>query len=147
MDTFLYPSLPDHSCSQGSIVQGNMQPNASPSPLSACNHTTTCPPRDPIGVRNNFLPKHVMVILQKLPTPSVATPSDQHGHTSRLLLTDTGATDHLLPNKAAFISYCPVDNRQVWMGNNSFAPILGMSSARGSGHKIVQFLFCSKHHF
>jgi hypothetical protein len=42
-----------------------------------------------------------------------------------LLVADTGATDHMLPNKSAFISYYPISGRHVRMGNNSFAPIVG----------------------
>jgi hypothetical protein len=38
---------------------------------------------------------------------------------------DTGATDHMLPEKAAFISYKSVSNLQVPMGNNSLLPVLG----------------------
>jgi hypothetical protein len=35
----------------------------------------------------------------------------------------------MLPDKCAFISYRPVTGRRFWMGNNSFAPILGSGSA------------------
>ncbi len=41
---------------------------------------------------------------------------------------DTGATDHMLPDKLAFISYKAVFNLQVWMGNNAFIPVLGRGS-------------------
>jgi hypothetical protein len=43
----------------------------------------------------------------------------------RFAVVDTGATDHMLPKKAAFISYKLVANLQVPMGNNSFLPVLG----------------------
>ncbi len=42
---------------------------------------------------------------------------------------DTVATNHMLPNKAAFISYYPVSGQQVQMSNNFFAPILGHNTA------------------
>jgi hypothetical protein len=42
---------------------------------------------------------------------------------------DTGATDHMLPKKAAFISYKLVSNLQVCMGNNSFLLVLGCGTA------------------
>ena len=42
---------------------------------------------------------------------------------------DTGATNHMLPEKGAFISYKSVSNLQVHMGNNSFLPVLGCGIA------------------
>jgi hypothetical protein len=44
-------------------------------------------------------------------------------------MADTGATNHMLPKKAAFISYKLVSNLQVCMGNNSFLPVLGHGTA------------------
>ncbi len=38
---------------------------------------------------------------------------------------DTGATDHMLQDKAAFISYKSISNIQVRMGNNYFILVLG----------------------
>jgi hypothetical protein len=56
-----------------------------------------------------------------------------------LMVADTKATDHMLPNKSAFISYYPVTGRRVRMGNNSFAPIARYSTASISlnGKKIL----------
>ncbi len=55
------------------------------------------------------------------------------------LVADIRATDHVIPNKSAFISYCPVRGCCVRMGNNSFAPILGHGLAIISlnGKKIL----------
>jgi hypothetical protein len=50
-------------------------------------------------------------------------------HPSSLLVADTGVADHMLPDKSTFISYRPVANHWVRIGNNSFAPILGTGSA------------------
>ena len=47
----------------------------------------------------------------------------------RLLVADTGATDHMLPDRSAFISYKSVRNLRVWMGNNSYASVLGRGTA------------------
>ena len=47
----------------------------------------------------------------------------------RLLVADTGATDHMLPDRTAFISYKLVRNLRVRMGNNSYAPVLGRGTA------------------
>ena len=38
---------------------------------------------------------------------------------------NSGATNHMFPDKSAFISYRLVTNLQVRMGNNSFLPVLG----------------------
>ncbi len=46
-----------------------------------------------------------------------------------LVVADTGATDHMTPDKSVFISYKAVSNLQVRMGNNSFIPVLGRGTA------------------
>ena len=40
------------------------------------------------------------------------------------MVANTGATDHMLPDISAFISYKFVRNLRVRMGNNSYAPVL-----------------------
>jgi hypothetical protein len=40
-------------------------------------------------------------------------------------IADSGATDHMFPDKSAFISYKRISNLQVRMGNNSYIPVLG----------------------
>ncbi len=47
----------------------------------------------------------------------------------RFAVANTGATNHMLPQKAALISYKLVSNIQVHMGNNSFLPVLGCGTA------------------
>ena len=46
----------------------------------------------------------------------------------RLVVADTGATDHMVPDRSAFISYKAIWNIRVCMGNNSFAPVLGQGT-------------------
>ncbi len=46
-----------------------------------------------------------------------------------LVVADTGATDHMTPDKSVFISYKAITNLQVCMGNNSFIPVLGRGTA------------------
>jgi hypothetical protein len=48
---------------------------------------------------------------------------------SRFTVADSGATDHMFPDKSTFISYKLVSNLQVHMGNNSFLPVLGRGTA------------------
>jgi hypothetical protein len=47
----------------------------------------------------------------------------------RFAAADTGATDYMLSDKAAFISYKSISKLQVWMGNNFFIPVLGQGTA------------------
>jgi hypothetical protein len=75
------------------------------------------------------LPKNVMALLNDPPSHSIKTFSDAHCPCMSLLVADTGTTNHMTPNMSAFISYRPCSGRQVRMGNNLFAPILGSGSA------------------
>jgi hypothetical protein len=87
------------------------------------DHFATRSSRDPQGVKTIYLPKTVLALLQN---PMANKPDHKRGRSgTTLLVADTGATDHMLPDKLAFISYYPVVGRQVCMGNISFAPILG----------------------
>jgi hypothetical protein len=47
----------------------------------------------------------------------------------RLAVAGSGATDHMLPDKLAFISYKSTSHLKVQMGNNSSLPVLGRGSA------------------
>jgi hypothetical protein len=49
-------------------------------------------------------------------------------HAQGLVIADTRATDHMLPDVLAFISYKKVTNLSVRMGNNSFVPVLGQGT-------------------
>ena len=94
----------------------------------SCRRTTWS--TDPKGFRTVYLPKLVLALLHGPAAHSTAfiSTKDHPGHNS-LLVADTGATDHMLPDKSAFISYRPVTGCRVRMGNNSFAPILGSGLA------------------
>jgi hypothetical protein len=48
---------------------------------------------------------------------------------NRLIVADTGATNHILPDRLAFISYKSVWHLRIRMGNNSYAPVLGRRTA------------------
>jgi len=94
---------------------------------------------DPRGVKTICLPKTVLALLKNPPVPTTVSSRDSATITTSLLVADSGATDHMLPDKTAFISYYPVSGRRVRMGNNSFAPILGHGTAIISlnGKKIL----------
>ncbi len=67
-------------------------------------------------------PSLVQSLLKAIPTNNRGTPS-------HLVVVDTGATDHMVPDRGAFISYKAVHGLRVRMGNNSFAPVLGRGTA------------------
>jgi hypothetical protein len=74
------------------------------------------PPHLSLGLR------HLLHTLSKLP---VVLPLC-HGW---LAVADTGATNHMLPDKLCFISYKAISRPSVRMGNNSFALVLGCGTA------------------
>ncbi len=47
----------------------------------------------------------------------------------RLGIADSGATDHMFPDKSAFISYKTTSNLKVCTGNNTYLPVLAQGSA------------------
>jgi hypothetical protein len=65
---------------------------------------------------------HLLHTLSKLP---VVLPL----HHGWLTVADTGATNHMVPNKSCFISYKDISGLSVRMGNNSFALVLGRGTA------------------
>ena len=127
------PGLP--STTLGGSIPTNMGGGSVPAPLSASRSAV-----DPRGVNTVYLPKTVLSLLANPTSGSLV--KAHHGPSSTrtsLLVADTGATDHMLPDKSAFISYHLVSGRRVRMGNNSFAPIAGHGTAIISlnGRKIL----------
>ncbi len=74
------------------------------------------PPRLSVALRR---------LLHSLSLSLVACPLQQ----GRLAVADTGATDHMVPDKSCFISYKFVSGLSVRMGNNSYVPVLGRGMA------------------
>ncbi len=127
---------------EGSVYSGKSKSNVSIYPQafhataellgsaspSSCRRTSSH--MDNKALRTVHLPKLVLALLDNPPAHSISVAPAKHGlaHTN-LIVADTGATDHMLPDKNAFISYRPVTRRRVRMGNTSFAPILGSGSA------------------
>ena len=96
---------------------------------------------EPQGVYTIYLPlpKTVLSLLNNPPAHLIVCFQGISSKCMSLLVADTGATDHMLPDKSAFISYYPVSGRRVWIGNNSFAPIFSHGTAMISlnGKKIL----------
>ncbi len=59
----------------------------------------------------------------------IAIPTTNGGTPFRLVVADTGAMDHMVPDRGAFISYKSVHGLWVRMGNNLFASVLGRGTA------------------
>jgi hypothetical protein len=81
----------------------------------------TCSATQP--VTNIVLPPTLVQSLSK------AIPTTSNGTSSHLIVADTGATDHMVPDRGTFISYKLVRSLRVRMGNNFFAPVLGRGMA------------------
>jgi hypothetical protein len=104
----------------------------SSSPL--CNHVQVemILPQPSVGVPRSValaslcicLPKALHHHLGQLSQPLIVCTQS-----SSLVVADTGATDHMTPDKSVFISYKVVANLQIRMGNNSFVPVLGRGTA------------------
>jgi len=118
----VHPSLP--ATTMGGYPTDDMGGGTFPAPLSASRSAI-----DPCGVKTVCLPKTVLSLLASPPSQSIAKPHRPSSSRTSLLVTDTGATDHMLPDKLAFISYHLVSGRWVCMGNNSFVPIAGYGTA------------------
>lgn len=80
----------------------------------------TLPSASTASVDDIILPSELVSSLLRAVSP---------GDSLRLVVADTGATDHMLPDRSAFISYKSVRHLRVRMGNNSYAPVLGRGTA------------------
>ena len=98
--------------------------------LPSCNHTqlvsTSCLASSSVSCIS--LPQNLMTAITSLCKSSIRSPSVR-GTAGNLVVADTGATDHMLPEASAFISYKRVHDLSVRMGNNSFVPVLGRGTA------------------
>jgi hypothetical protein len=93
------------------------------------------------GNSNHVSPQDCFGLLNYPPVHSISFLSTQKCPCTSLLIADTGATNHMIPDKSAFISFYPLSGCQVCMSNNSFAPILGHGSAIIS-HNGKMILIC-----
>jgi hypothetical protein len=101
-------------------------PDLPPITTSCCRSTS-----HPKGVRTVQLPKLVIALFNNPPAHSIAFMSNKLQPCTSLLVADTGAPNHMIPNKSVFISYQPVSECHVHMGNNLLAPILGTVIGHG----------------
>ena len=95
--------------------------------------------REPQGVNTINLPKTVLSLLNNPLAHLIIHFQGMSSKHMSVIIAATGATDHMMPDKSAFISYYPVSGRRVQIGNNSFAPIFSHGTAMISlnGKKIL----------
>jgi hypothetical protein len=113
----------------------------------SCNHAVVKalpPPLAPLplcplpvtsSAMHIVLSKHLTSIIKQMLAASIFLASGGRCFT----VNDSGATDHMFPDKLAFISYKLVSNLQVWMGNNSFLPVLvrGLAIILLNGQRVL----------
>jgi hypothetical protein len=103
----------------------------------SCNHTVAEASSRPLGPLQLSCPIHVassstsFVLSKTLPSiiERMLAASILPTSGCRFTVADSGATNHMFPDKLAFISYRLVRNLQVCMGNSSFLPVLGRGLA------------------
>jgi hypothetical protein len=108
----LYPSC----CS----VAVSLLQHVNTSALSTASSTLLSLPSDD---RVISLSRHLHQLIQWVSHSSIGVLLSK-----RFTVANTGATDHMLLDKAAFILYKAISNLQVQMGNNSFIPVLGQGT-------------------
>ena len=114
---------PYPSCNHVSVISnssstaslGFVQPSAA---VSCSSSSMTCSDSPP------SISTALQSILSRL-YDSLISPNSSR----RLAVADSGATDHMLPDKSAFISYKSTSHLKVRMGNNSYLPVIGRGSA------------------
>jgi hypothetical protein len=89
----------------------------------AVEHSTS-PTSIPLSFHVINLSRNLHCLILCVSQSSIRIKSSKH-----FAVANTGATDHMLPDKLAFISYKAIFNLQVWMGNNSFILVPGRRSA------------------
>jgi hypothetical protein len=91
--------------------------------LPSCSHSQVVAIPTP-GAFSISLPPRLAKIIANISKSSACRPTGV-----RLAVADSGATDHMVPDKLAFISYKSISHLNVRMGNNSYIPVQGQGSA------------------
>ena len=71
------------------------------------------------------LPSALAKLLSQSPDHAIPTESNPN----HLVVADTGATDHMIPDRSAFVSYHRVSNLRVRMADKGYAGVLGRGTA------------------
>jgi hypothetical protein len=92
-------------------------------PSPSCSHSQVVAIPTP-GASSISLPPPLAKIIAKISKSSACHPMG-----GCLAVADSGATDHMVPDKSAFISYKSISHLKVRMGNNSYIPVQVQGSA------------------
>ena len=90
--------------------------------LSASSIGLTVPVTQSLACIN--LPNNLQSLIARMLRNSISP-----GYGRHFSVADVGTTNHMFPNKLAFISHKTISNLQVWMGNNSYLPVLGQGTS------------------
>jgi hypothetical protein len=138
----LYPSA-SHATAKDPVSDSTSANNPDLGILSKPTSCLCCTSIDPKGIQTIKPPKHIIALLTNPPAHSMAFAVPKFRPSTSLLVADTGATNHMIPHKSAFILYKPATGHCVRMGNNLFAPILGTGSAITSiNRKLILIRDC-----
>jgi hypothetical protein len=117
----LYPSC----CSVAVPLLPSLNPFALPTATPNSMTVPSNPPTDkPMTGRIISLLRRFRQLILRVSHSSIGVFSSKC-----FAMADTRATNHMLPEKVAFILYKLISNLQVCMGNNSFIPVLGCGTA------------------
>ncbi len=120
-DGLAYNSPPASSCKSNDLVAFYPSSNHTAAmPLFPSASSNGLPVTAALASCSIIISKCLQAIIAWMTKDSISPGLD-----CRFLVADTGATDHMFPDKLAFISYKSIPNLQVWMGNNFFLPVLG----------------------
>jgi hypothetical protein len=99
--------------------------------LPSCSHVHAVPSilTSAISSPPHSKPPRLSSALQHLLNKMSLSPINVPLLHGRLAVADMGATGHMVPNKSCFISYKSVSGLSVWMGNNSYVPVLNRGTA------------------
>jgi hypothetical protein len=117
--TFEDAHMPKASVS--SYTPPSLGPSCCNVSMESCLPSPTCSATQ-LGNDIVLPPTLIKSLLKAIPTTNGGTPFC-------LVVADTGATDHMVPDRSAFISYKSVHGLWVRMGNNLFALVLGREMA------------------
>ncbi len=132
------PAFP--SCSHSSSELSSDVPP--PQALASSTPSSSCVACDPKGVTTICLPANVIALLQDPQSNSIMQFADARRPRTSVLVADSGATDHMIPDKSAFIRIVHIQAaRSAWITTHlrpSWVPALPSSLSTGR-----EFLFAT----
>jgi hypothetical protein len=97
----------------------------------SCSHVCLVPSlsRSALSPHPQAQQPHLLSALQHLLAKLSLSPIVAPLFHGCLVVANTGATDHMVPDKSCFVSYKSMSGLSVRMGNNSYVPVLGCGTA------------------